>query len=257
MANPRREIPSRPAAKTKMFFAFSIASMAARSSFISNSSNTLLCSSAIASVSSLYRFSSSILLLLFSNSVPPHFSDTPRPPGALPPLPVPSLLWAVCHPVPCGTAPAYTGGAWNLRNVSYYDATNSSHYHLVTAKEWKNGNTTYNQNNNYTPTQYCPNLASGDQTVTLKVNWSAKWYLCRNGYTCLNSIPDWNDCTYNASKITSDNNIRGYTITGESGKYFTTTIEVSKKDKKVYIWKGCLRESAAKATADCASTCVG
>ena len=153
----------------------------------------------------------------------------------------------------------YTDNAWDLRNAKggYYNATNSSHYHLVTAKEWINGSTTYNQDTKYTPTQLCPNLASKDQNVTLRVNWSAKWYLCRNGYTCLNSIPDWNDCTYNASKITSDNNIRGYTITGESGKYFTTTIEVSKKDKKVYIWKGCLRESAAKATADCASTCVG
>lgn len=153
----------------------------------------------------------------------------------------------------------YTDNAWDLRNAKggYYNATNSSHYHLVTAKEWINGSTTYNQDTKYTPTQLCPNLASKDQNVTLRVNWSAKWYLCRNGYTCLNSIPDWNDCTYNASKITSDNNIRGYTITGESGKYFTTTIEVSKKDKKVYIWKGCLRESAAEATTDCASTCVG
>lgn len=152
----------------------------------------------------------------------------------------------------------YTDGAWDLRNAKggYYNATNS-YYHTTSGTEWKNGSITYDQDVSYTPTQLCPNLASGDQNVTLSVNWSAKWYLCRNGYTCLNSIPDWNDCTYNASKITSDNNIRGYTITGESGKYFTTTIEVSKKDKKVYIWKGCLRESAAKATADCPKTCVG
>lgn len=152
----------------------------------------------------------------------------------------------------------YTDGAWDLRNAKggYYNATNS-YYHTTSGTEWKNGSITYDQDVSYTPTQLCPNLASGDQNVTLSVNWSAKWYLCRNGYTCLNSIPDWNDCTYNASKITSDNNIRGYTITGESGKYFTTTIEVSKKDKKVYIWKGCLRESAAEATADCSNTCVG
>lgn len=145
---------------------------------------------------------------------------------------------------------------WNA-NGGTFGATRSG-YHTVEGKDWiSNDGRTFNEDNNYTVEQLCLGINSANQTVTLKVNWSAKWYLCRNGYTCLNSIPDWHDCTYNASKITSNNNIRGYTITGESGKYFTTTIEVSKKDKKVYIWKGCLRESAAKAATDCASTCVG
>lgn len=149
----------------------------------------------------------------------------------------------------------YTDDAWDLRNAKggYYNATNSSHYHLVTAKEWINDSTTYNQDVSYTPTQLCPNLASGDQNVTLSVNWSAKWYLCRDGYTCLNSIPDWHDCTYNASKRTKKNNIRGYVINGQSGNYFTTTYNKN----TVYIWKGCLRETAAEATADCSNTCVG
>ena len=153
----------------------------------------------------------------------------------------------------------YSAEAWPIRNVNggYYNATRAR-YHTVDGKDWiSSDNRTFNEDNTYTAKQLCPNLTKGNQSITLKVNWNNKWYLCREGDTCLNAIADYNDCTYNASKMTKKNNIRGYTITGESGKYFTTTIEVSKKNKKVYIWKGCLRESAAEATADCASTCVG
>ena len=153
----------------------------------------------------------------------------------------------------------YSAEAWPIRNVNggYYNATRAG-YHTVDGKDWiSSDNRTFNEDNKYTAKQLCPNLAKGNQSVTLKVNWNNKWYLCREGDTCLNAIADWKDCSYKASKITSNNNIRGLSITGETGNYFMTTKKIKGKNKTVYIWKGCLRKSAAAAKTDCPSTCVG
>ena len=98
----------------------------------------------------------------------------------------------------------------------------------------------------------CPNLAKGNQSVTLSVNWNNKWYLCREGDTCLNAIADWKDCTYDADKTTTNNN-GGFSIIGETGKYF----KIKHNNNVVYIWQGCLRKSVSAAKADCPSTCVG
>lgn len=63
----------------------------------------------------------------------------------------------------------------NMRNATkeYYNATRDN-YDVVYKKEWYkagNKNKTYNQDNAYKATDFCPDLKNGDQNVTLKVNW--------------------------------------------------------------------------------------
>ena len=150
----------------------------------------------------------------------------------------------------------YGKSSGNMRdaNGGFYNATHSStFYHIVDGKEWKNGNTTYDQNQSYSATTLCPNLSKKDQQITLKVNWDNNWYLCRDGKTCLNAIPDWKDCTNDISKTTSDGQIRSFQITGESEKYFTINYYGVTK----YIWKGCLRNNETAAQTDCPNSCLG
>ena len=63
------------------------------------------------------------------------------------------------------------GDFWNASG-GFFSATRSGYY-IDPATAWVNGNTTYNQNAGYSATQVCPNLANGDQNVTLRVNWRA------------------------------------------------------------------------------------
>ena len=66
----------------------------------------------------------------------------------------------------------YGSSTSNMRNANggYYSAEKSG-YSIVSGKEWINGSKTYNQGNGYDATDFCPNLGSGDQSVTLNVNW--------------------------------------------------------------------------------------
>ena len=150
----------------------------------------------------------------------------------------------------------YTQSIDNMPNANggTYSATHpQSYYYITPNKEWINGNTTYNQDKGYSATALCTRLNNGDQTITLKVNWSNSWYLCRKGDTCLNAIADWRDCSDDISKTNSNGEIRSFQITGTSGKYFTTTYN----SKTIYIWQGCLRSSKTAAQTDCPNTCVG
>ena len=150
----------------------------------------------------------------------------------------------------------YTQSIDNMPNANggTYSATHpKSYYYITPNKEWINGNTTYNQDKGYSATALCTRLNNGDQTITLKVNWSNSWYLCRKGDTCLNAIADWRDCSDDISKTNSNGEIRSFQITGTSGKYFTTTYN----SKTIYIWQGCLRSSKTAAQTDCPNTCVG
>lgn len=64
---------------------------------------------------------------------------------------------------------------WNAKGGTY-DATRTHStygFHINTDVAWirTGDNQTFNQENSYTAIQVCPNLANGDQSVTLKVNW--------------------------------------------------------------------------------------
>ena len=63
----------------------------------------------------------------------------------------------------------------DMRNCDggYYSATRTG-YNIVSGKQWINGSTTYNQDNAYSTADFCPNIANGNQTVTLNVNWTPK-----------------------------------------------------------------------------------
>ena len=161
-----------------------------------------------------------------------------------------------------------------MRNASngYYSATKKEYNHPLNKNEWiRTGDkATFDEDESYSATDICPNLASGNQSITLKVNWSAKWYLCREGSTALNAVADWTDRTYYSDKYDGANNVNGFKITGvKDTNYYTTVItssdnnvkpnvkEFLKKDSAtVYIWKGCLVKTAASAKKqDCASSC--
>ena len=64
---------------------------------------------------------------------------------------------------------------WNAQG-STYDAKRSG-YSPINGKEWirSGDNKTFDQAKGYNATDVCPNLGSGDQTVTLKVNWGKCW----------------------------------------------------------------------------------
>ena len=171
-------------------------------------------------------------------------------------------------------------------NGGYYSATKKEYDHPLNENEWKRvgSNVTFNEKESYKATYICPNLASGDQNVTLEVNWSTKWYLCRVGRTALNAKADWNDRTYYSCKTdgvdedcnfinkNATHNVNGFEITGVvDTNYYTTVITSSdnnvipnvkkflnKDSVTVYIWKGCLVKTAASTEKqDCASSCKG
>ena len=73
-------------------------------------------------------------------------------------------------------------------------------------------------------------------------------YLCRNGYTCLNAVADWRDCSNDL--YSSSSNPTSVEIKRTSGKYSVT-------DSGYYIWTGCLRSTKKAAKTDCPSTCIG
>ena len=65
----------------------------------------------------------------------------------------------------------------NMRNAlgsgGYYYATRDG-YNIPSGSEWTNGTKTFNQDNAYKATDFCPNLKNGNQSTTIKVNWMAK-----------------------------------------------------------------------------------
>ena len=73
-------------------------------------------------------------------------------------------------------------------------------------------------------------------------------YLCRDGYTCLNAVADYNDCS--SDIYSSSSNPTSVEIKRTSGKYSIT-------NSGYYIWTGCLRSSKSAAKTDCVSTCIG
>ncbi|MDY4996301.1 MAG: InlB B-repeat-containing protein [Bacilli bacterium] len=73
-------------------------------------------------------------------------------------------------------------------------------------------------------------------------------YLCRDGYTCLNAVADYNDCS--SDIYSSSSNPTSVEIKRTSGKYSVT-------NSGYYIWTGCLRSTKKAAKTDCVSTCIG
>ena len=61
---------------------------------------------------------------------------------------------------------------------TYYNATRSG-YNTVTDKQWRkdDASQTFNQSSNYTITSFCPNIANGDQSVTLYANWNTERHI--------------------------------------------------------------------------------
>ena len=123
----------------------------------------------------------------------------------------------------------------DMRNASggYYSATKSG-YQPVSAKEWfRDGDSTkFNQANGYKATDFCPSLGSGDQNVTLKVNWEIVNYTI--SYTLDGGSVSGNPTTYNVNsdEITLKNPTKtGYTFTGWTGSNGTTvqtTVKIAK-----------------------------
>ena len=79
-------------------------------------------------------------------------------------------------------------GIWDANGGSY--AAIKTGYSPVSGKEWirTSDNKTFDQTKDYKATDFCPNLKNGDQTVTLKVNWT------KNSYTLTYSSNKGDEC---------------------------------------------------------------
>ena len=76
----------------------------------------------------------------------------------------------------------YGGSTSDLRNpVDFYDAKNS-YYYPKPGAEWTNDNRTFNQKSGitYYASAYCPNIANGNQSTDLNVNWDYEECLSSN-----------------------------------------------------------------------------
>lgn len=115
----------------------------------------------------------------------------------------------------------YGASTDNMRNATgsngYYRATRSDAYNkAVSNKEWKTSSeTTFDQSKGYSSTDFCPNLANGDQTVNLYVNWYDTKYRKRTCKTCktcsvvsgTKCVSGHYECLYGCSSIGT----QGYT----------------------------------------------
>ena len=100
----------------------------------------------------------------------------------------------------------------NMKNASgsggYYNATREG-YNIPSGSEWTNGTSTFNQDNAYKATDFCPNLKNGDQSVTIKVNWKVNvctiTYSPNGGVFNNNATNTVQECNYNPSGNCTDN----------------------------------------------------
>ena len=108
------------------------------------------------------------------------------------------------------------GDFWNA-NGGTYSATKTG-YHIDAAKAWANGTKYFDETKGYSATDVCPNLATKNESVTLKANWVINKYTLsynNNGGTgCSGTITK----NYNESWGTLCTPTRtGYTFTGWTG----------------------------------------
>lgn len=149
----------------------------------------------------------------------------------------------------------------DMRNASggYYSATRTK-YVIPTGKEWYNGSNFYNQSNGYKATDFCENLETGDQSVTLKVRWIVHTKRIRAAsnmplYVCPVDVSDtatpsnchWGDGSggyYNHMEIRSfniTNNIASFQVilqTNSSGGNVNVSCEAKHKKGKICLQKG-------------------
>ena len=92
------------------------------------------------------------------------------------------------------TTQTFTDG---ISGVSSLRDANGGHYSAVWAhhlpypgKEWKKGTKFYDQTQGYSVIDFCPNIATKDETVTLQVNWATNYILTldHQGATEVNSL---------------------------------------------------------------------
>ena len=65
-------------------------------------------------------------------------------------------------------------GIWDANGGSYKATHSNKNYTIKSAGEWirtTSDNKTFDQTKDYTATDFCPGLGSGDREITLKVNW--------------------------------------------------------------------------------------
>ena len=122
----------------------------------------------------------------------------------------------------------YYGGKvdnfWNA-NGGTYSATRTGYY-IKPAEAWIKGSTKYDETKAYTTAQVCTNIANGDESVTLKVNWVAK-VLTVKFHQNLNlsdtSDPATQSFTYGVSGNKFGYNTDGTAKWGTSGKFGSWT----------------------------------
>ena len=102
---------------------------------------------------------------------------------------------------------------------SKYEATRDG-YHAKSGAEWINATsgTTYNQaGGNWSVSKFCPDIADGDQTVTLKVNWEPNSITVNyNGNGATGGSTASHTCNYNGDCTLKNNGFtrKGYTFVG-------------------------------------------
>ena len=108
-----------------------------------------------------------------------------------------------------------SSGVSNLRDATEdYYASVWDHHMPVPGQEWKRATTKLDQTQGYSVIDFCPNIATKDETVTLQVNWATNYVLTLDHqgatevnslntyYTLDNTLHSNNTCTSLVSKIT-------------------------------------------------------
>ena len=84
-----------------------------------------------------------------------------------------------------------SSGVSNLRDATEdYYASVWDHHMPVPGQEWKRATTKLDQTQGYSVIDFCPNIATKDETVTLQVNWATNYVLTldHQGATEVNSL---------------------------------------------------------------------
>ena len=143
---------------------------------------------------------------------------------------------------------------WNA-NGGTFGATRPG-YHTVDGRDWiSSDNRTFNEDNNYTVKQLCPDIDTKNQTINLKVNWySQLYYFCRNGNTCRNNTTSTREEHCVKTIYSTNENPQSITIintaTSPSGGLYYIDHE------GYYIWNGCLKTTKDAARTDCPRECI-
>ena len=148
----------------------------------------------------------------------------------------------------------YTQSTSDMRNAKggTYNATRSG-YNIVSGQEWINGTYKYNQANGYKATDFCKNLANGDQSVTLKVNWidnikptcsisKSNTYKTTGVTVTVKCSDAGTGCKTSKSKHTGVKKTTTYTVKDKAGNSGTCTATITKVHQtrhKTRNWNKC------------------